>query len=488
MELGFLLIAGMLLLSVVASQVSDRIGVPALLLFLALGMLAGTDGLGIVDFNNPGLAQSVGLFALSIILFSGGLDAEWKSIRKVIKEALTLATVGVFITAALMGVAVHYIIGMPWLEAMLLGAIVSSTDAAAVFAMLRSQGVRLAGNLSPLLEAESGSNDPMAVFLTIGLIQLILSPDKTPLALIGLFVQQMVIGGLFGLIMGRLFLYFINRLRLGYDGLYPVLMLGSILLTFALPSLLGGSGILAVYLLGLILGSQDFRHKRGVSRFYDGLAWLSQIVMFFTLGLLVNPSELPPIAIPGLALAGILMFVARPISVWISLIPFHLSAREKTLVSWVGLRGAVPIILATYPSLSGLDPHGIIFHVVLFVVLTSVLIQGSSLTLAARWLKVDDPNEPEPKFPVELATLRGWHGELREVVVQAHSPLVGLQVREIGLPQDYLVVLIARNDEFLIPHGDIILQANDRLLGLAQPETHQEVDQMVGLEGQSLSV
>lgn len=478
-EITFLVVAVLLVLSVVASKFSDRFGVPSLLLFLILGMLAGSEGVGGIYFDDPLFAQAIGLFALAIILFSGGLDTDWESIRYIVKEAITLATVGVFITAFVLGYAAHLILGITLLEGLLLGAITSSTDAAAVFALLRSQGVNLKGKLSPMLEFESGSNDPMAVFLTIGLIQLIQMPELSISSLVLLFFQQMIIGGVFGLIFGRLLLYLINRLRLGYEGLYPVLVLGVLLLAFSITSLIKGSGFLAVYLIGLTLGRAEFLHKRSLSRFYQGLAWLFQIIMFLTLGLLVFPSRLIPVISPGMILAAILILIARPISVWISLLPFRFTGREKMFISWVGLRGAVPIILATYPRLAGLDQSGVIFNVIFFVVLTSVLIQGTTIVPVAKWLKLDDPVEKQPNYPLELTPLRGWRGVLRELVVDNNSPAVGKAIYEMRLPRDYLVVLISRGDQFLIPNGSIVLQPNDRMLGLASPETHGQVAHML---------
>ncbi len=474
-ETLFLVAAVLLVLSVIASKFSDRFGVPALLIFLLIGMLAGSEGFGGIYFDNPIITQSIGFFALTVILFSGGLDTEWDNIRGVLKESLTLATLGVFLTAFILGYAAHLILRISLLEGLLIGAITSSTDAAAVFALLRSQGVRLKGKLSPLLEFESGSNDPMAVFLTIGLIQLIQQPEQSWTSLILLFFQQMIIGGILGVIFGKILLFLINRLRLGYDGLYPVLTLGVLLLAFAVTAFLKGSGFLAVYLVGLTLGRSDFLHKRSLSRFYEGLAWLSQIVMFLTLGLFVFPSRLVPVIVPGLILAAILIFIARPISVWIGLLPFSYTMREKHFVAWVGLRGAVPIILATYPRLAGLDESGLIFNIVFFVVIASVLIQGTTITRLARWLKVDDPNQPEPRYPLETTPLQGWRGVLREVIIKENSPVVGKAIFEIKLPKEYLVVLIARKDEFLIPNGSIVIHANDRMLGLAKPEAHQKI-------------
>jgi cell volume regulation protein A len=478
-EITLLVIAVLLVLSVVASKFSDRFGVPSLLLFLILGMLAGSEGLGGIYFDDPVLAQGIGLFALAVILFSGGLDTEWGSIRYVVKEAMTLASVGVLLTALILGFAAHLILGISLLEGFLIGAITSSTDAAAVFAILRSQGVNLKGKLASVLEFESGSNDPMAVFLTIGLIQLIQLPGQPVFNLVLLFFQQMFIGAVMGIIFGQVLLYLINRLRLGYEGLYPVLALGVLLLTFAATSILTGSGFLAVYLVGLTLSRTEFLHKRSLIRFYDGLAWLLQIIMFLTLGLLVFPSRLLLVIVPGMILSLILILVARPISVWLCLLPFRFSAREKAFFSWVGLRGAVPIILATYPRLAGLDESGIIFNVIFFVVLTSVLIQGTSIVPVAKWLKVQDQVEKTPNYPLEFTQVKGWPGVLREVVVGALSPVAGKAIFEIRLPTEYLVVLIFRDGKFLIPTGSIVLQADDRMLGLANPETQDQVARMV---------
>jgi len=478
-EFIFLSVAVLLVLSAVASKLQDRFGIPALLVFLAIGMLAGSEGFGGIYFDDPAVAKGVGLFALAVILFSGGLDTHWESIRGVVKEALTLATVGVLLTALVLGLAAHWILGIPVLEGLLIGAITSSTDAAAVFAILRAKSVRLKAPLAPLLEFESGSNDPMAVFLTIGFIQLIQNPGQPWYSLILLFFQQMVIGGAVGLLAGRALLWLINRVRLGYDGLYAVLTLGMVMFTFALTSLINGSGFLAVYLAGLTLARADFLHKRSLSRFYDGMAWLCQIVMFLTLGLLVFPSQLVPVIIPGLILAVILIFIARPISVWICLIPFRYTAAQKNFISWVGLRGAVPIILATYPRLAGLDESGLIFNIVFFVVITSVLVQGTGMARLARLFQVDDRSPKEPSFPLDIEPQQGWRGILSEVVVRQGSPVVGKAIYELKLPRDYLVVLIARGEDFLIPNGSIVLQPNDRMLGLARADTHQKVLELV---------
>ncbi len=465
----------LLLISVLVSKISDRFGVPALLLFLILGMLAGSDGFGGIYFDDPALAQFIGIIALVLILFSGGLGTEWNEVRPVLKEGLLLSTLGVLITAVTVGLLASLLLGLSFLEGLLLGSIVSSTDAAAVFSVLRSKGISLKGKLKPLLELESGSNDPMAIFLTVGLIQLITQPGSSVLSLVSLFVQQMLIGLIIGLIMGKVMLVLVNRLKLGYEGLYPVLTLSLVFLTFGLADAIGGSGFLAVYLAGIVLRQQDFLHQKSLLRFHDGLAWIMQIAMFLTLGLLVFPSRLVPIIGVGLLIAGCLMFVARPISVFVSLVPSTLNWREKSFISWVGLRGAAPIILATFPLLAQLEQANLIFNVVFFVVLTSVLLQGTSLPRMAKWLKVDAPIIPTRVYPIEYVPMGGFKSELKELPIPVDSRVNGKAIFELGLPDDFLVILIARDNDFILPSGGTVLQSNDTLLVLSEKKSFDEV-------------
>jgi len=465
----------LLLVSVLASKVSDRFGVPALLLFLLLGMLAGSDGPGGIYFDDPAVAQFIGVLALVLILFSGGLDTEWSAVRPVLKEGLLLSTVGVLVTATIVGLSAAALLDLSLVEGLLLGSIVSSTDAAAVLAVLRSKGISLKGRLKPLLELESGSNDPMAIFLTVGLIQLITQPDRSPASLIGLFLLQMLVGAVLGYGMGRVMLFLVNRLKLGYEGLYPVLSLSLVLLTFGLTDAVGGSGFLAVYLAGIVLGHHDFIHKRSLLRFHDGLAWLMQIAMFLALGLLVFPSRLVPVMGIGLLIAACLMFVARPVSVFLGLLPSALGWREKTFVSWVGLRGAAPIILATFPLLAGVPQADLIFNVVFFVVLTSVLLQGTSLPLAARWLRTDAPAAPRRAYPIEYTPVGGFRSELKELPIPSDSTMSGKAIVELGLPEDFSIVLVARDKDFLVPSGGTVLQAGDTLLVLSDQGAFDQV-------------
>lgn len=472
-----LVIASILLLvSVLVSKISDRFGVPALLLFLLLGMLAGSDGFGGIYFDDPGLAQFIGVIALVLILFSGGLSTEWNQVRPVIKEGLLLSTFGVLITALIVGLFASAVLGLSLIEGLLLGSIVSSTDAAAVFSVLRARGISLKGQLKPLLELESGSNDPMAIFLTIGLIQLITQPDLSAWSLVVLFIRQMVLGAVFGYALGRGMVFLINRVKLSYEGLYPVLTLALVFLAFGLAAVLGGSGFLAVYIAGIVMGRYDFIHKRSLARFHDGLAWIMQITMFLTLGLLVFPSRLLPIIGIGLLTAGCLMFVARPASVFVSLLPSSMNWREKLFVSWVGLRGAAPIILATFPLLAGLQQAELIFNVVFFVVLTSVLLQGTSIPLVAKWLKLDAPQSPKRVYPIEYTPMGGFKSELKELPVVRESGMHGKAIVELGLPADFLVILIARENDFVIPGGGTVLQGGDTLLVLSDQKSFDEVE------------
>jgi cell volume regulation protein A len=396
-----LLASVFLLVSILASKISRKLGIPALLVFLGIGMLAGSDGPGGIYFDDALLAQSIGVIALAFILFAGGLDTDWHNVRPAGLSALSLATIGVLLTTLLIGVFAAFLLQISPLEGLLLGAIISSTDAAAVFAILRDRNLQLKGRLAPLLELESGSNDPMAVFLTIGFTGLLLDPQRSPLMLLLLFVQQMGLGAVFGLLIGKGAIWLISRLHLEVEGLYPVLTIALVLLTYGLTAFLGGSGFLAVYLLGLLLGNSALHRIDPLTRFHDGIAWLMQITMFLTLGLLVFPSRLPAVAGSGIVIALALLFIARPASVLISLLFTRFSLREKLFAGWVGLRGAVPIVLATFPLLAGFPRAPSFFDLVFFIVLASVLLQGPSLPFVARWLGVaaSSPAERESQGP-----------------------------------------------------------------------------------------
>jgi len=458
----------LLLLSIIASKTSGRLGVPSLLFFLIIGMLAGSEGLGRIHFEDPWLAQSLGVLALAFILFSGGLDTDWKVVRQVVWKGIALSTLGVVGTACLVGWFSTMLLNLSLFEGFLLGAIVSSTDAAAVFSILRSKKVSLKGSLKPLLELESGSNDPMAVFLTIGFIHLLTQTDASLVDFVPMFFSQMALGGAFGYGMGRGAVFVANRLRLEYEGLYSVFTLTLVLLTYGITASLGGNGFLAVYLAGLVMGNSDFVHKRSIIRFHDGLAWLMQIAMFLTLGLLVFPSRLIPIAGISLLVSLFLMFVARPVSVLVLLLFAKMDFRGKAMVSWVGLRGAVPIVLATFPLLARVPNAEMIFNIVFFIVFTSVVFQGTSIPIVARWLRVDAPFLPKPQPLLEIGPSCNIANELVEITIPPSSPAVGKQVVELGLPPGTLIVLISRNGESFVPGGGTVLAENDSVLFLAE--------------------
>jgi cell volume regulation protein A len=469
-EHAMLGVAVLLLLGVLASRAADRVGVPALLLFLAVGMLAGSEGFGGLPFDDAPVAAAVGTVALALILFSGGLDTDWASVRPVLPHAIGLSTAGVALTALGVGLAVHLLLGFSLLEGLLLGAIVSSTDAAAVFAVLRSKGVHLRGRLKPLLELESGSNDPMAVFLTVAFLQLLTQPSASAGDLAAGFLLQMPLGAAVGFAAGRFGVFLVNRIKLGYEGLYAVLTLSLALLTYGLAYVVGGNGFLAVYLAGIVIGNRPLIHRRSLLLFHDGAAWLMQIAMFLTLGLLVFPSRLLPVVGEGLLVAAVLMLVARPAAVFLCLMPSRLTAREKAFVSWVGLRGSVPVVLATYPLVAGVPRADEVFNIVFFVVLLSVLAQGATVPLAARLLGVDAPPAVRREYPLEFNPVEGLKSELKELVVPEGSPWAGQHVVDLGLPSGLLIVLIARGDGFVQPKGQTRLEVRDTLLVLAEPD------------------
>jgi potassium/hydrogen antiporter len=456
----------LILLSVAITRLSDNLGVPTLLLFLAIGMLAGSEGPGGINFTDAGLAQSIGIIALVIILFAGGMDTDWQQVRPILSHAIRLSTLGVFITALSVGLFVHFVLKLSFLTGMLLGAVISSTDAAAVFSVLRSKKVSLRGQLKPLLELESGSNDPMAVFLTIGLIQLMMVPHTTVFSIFILFVFQMGIGALLGWLLGKAMVFILNRLKLAYEGIYPVYSLAFVALVYGLTASIDGSGFLAVYVAGLVVGKSEFIHKKSLLRFFDGMAWLGQISMFVTLGLLVFPSHLLSVLGSGLLISAFLMFIARPFSVFLALIFSKLRWVEKLFVSWVGLRGAVPIILATFPLIAGLPDAELIFNLVFFIVFTSALIQGWSISPIARLLRLDAPFEKKRRYPIEFEAVQGTETELIDLIVPFQSAIAGKPIVQLGMPKGTLIVLISRDDNFLVPSGGTVLQEADTVLVL----------------------
>lgn len=391
MKLEILLgVAGFLLvLCVFANKISDRYGIPSLLIFLAMGMLAGSDGIGGIHFQDSRLTNYIGTVALVFILFSGGLDTKWTNIRPIIVRGAILSTLGVFLTAVFLYLFAHYIIRLPFEISLLLSVIVSSTDAPAVFSILRSQNMHLKDNLKSLLEFESGSNDPMAVFLSMGAMAMLSNPSFSFSEFITMFILQMSLGTALGIAFGHAGALFLKKWSLPYQGLYPVYGIGIILLTFSITQLVGGNGFLAVYLCGIVMGNTPFFYRRQFIKFNDALAWIMQISMFLILGLLVNPSELSEVITVSLACTLLLMFAARPLAIYISLIGSKFSNGEKLLISWAGLKGAVPIILATYPLMQGFPNSQFLFNLIFFLVIISVILQGKSLPWLARKLKLE---------------------------------------------------------------------------------------------------
>lgn len=462
--------ATLLLIGVISSKASSRTGIPALLLFLAIGMLAGSEGPGRIMFDNPGQVQFVGVVALIFILFSGGLDTDWRAIKPVLARGLVLANIGLLISAGLMAGVAMLVLGFSPLEGLLLGAIVSSTDAAAVFSVMRARSVSLKGNLEPLIEFESGSNDPMAVFLTIGITGLLVSGGGSLWSLIPAFVIQMAVGGALGYGMGRATVWVINRLRLNQEGLYPVLTLSLVLLTYGLAAVLHGNGFLAVYIAGIVMNGLNFVHKRSLLRFHDGVAWLVQIVMFIVLGLQIFPSRLLPVVGSGLIMAGALLFIARPLSVFLSLSWFRMGLREQLVVSWVGLRGAVPIVMATFPLLADVPRAGTIFDIVFFIVLSSVLLQGTTIPIVARWLGMQGERHAEWHYPHEFIPHVSASSKLMELQITERSLAPGRSIIELDLPAGALVVAINREGESVAPSGVTVFEAGDRVLFLADRE------------------
>jgi potassium/hydrogen antiporter len=474
-ELILLGVAILLAISVLASMASSWTGIPALLLFLLIGMLAGVEGPGQIYLNNPHLVQSVGVVALALILFSGGLDTSWQAIRPVLRGGMMLANFGVLVSAAVMGGVAWLVLGYSPLEGLLLGAIISSTDAAAVFTVLRSRGVDLKGSLEPLIEFESGSNDPMAAFLTAGLTGLVMGTGGPVFALVPAFIWQMGLGTVAGGVMGLAITWAINRLRLGQEGLYPVLSLALVLLTYSLTAVLGGNGFLAVYVAGFVMNGQNFIHKRTLMRFHDGVAWLMQIAMFITLGLQVIPSGLLSVIDVGLLMSAALMFIARPLSVFLSLALTKFSIREKLVVSWVGLRGAVPIVLATFPLLAGVPHADAMFNIVFFIVISSVLLQGTTIPQVARWMGAQASGRHSFHYPHEFAPNVSASSRLIELTVGAESAAAGRSIMGLALPQGALVVSIHRDDESLVPGGGTVLEAGDRVLVLSEEDLMETV-------------
>ncbi|MBG5918825.1 potassium/proton antiporter [Providencia stuartii] len=473
-----LLTSILILLGIFSSKLSARLGLPMLVMFLFIGMLAGEDGIGQIAFNNVNVSYAVGSLALALILFDGGLQTSVKSIRLVWKPAFTLATFGVLITAGITGLAAAYILGIPLLEGLLLGAIVGSTDAAAVFSLLRNAGIYLNERLQSTLEIESATNDPMAIFLTVGLLQLLMNQTASGTELLLLFVSQMGIGTIVGLSVGWISIKIINKIKLLATGLYPVLVAACGLLSFGLASNLQGSGFLSIFVTGVVIGNARFVFQRNTFLFHDGLAWLSQIIMFVMLGLLVNPSSLLEVWFEGLVIALVLTFIARPIAVVPVLRFFGFTREEITLVSWVGLRGSVPIILAIFPFIYGLPGANLIFDVVFFVVLISATLQGSTLPYVARKLNLMQPPPLLPAATLDITAVDQIDADLVEYTLGEDCSAVGRRLSQLALPDQTVIAMITRGKGVLPPRGSTKLFADDHLFVVLKPENRPFLERL----------
>ena len=473
---NILLIGAILIFcSILISKTGYRFGIPTLLLFLLVGMIFGSDGLGL-QFNSASDAQFIGMMALSIILFTGGMDTKIADIRPVLAQGILLSTVGVLLTTLLTGGFIFYLsqwtstnISMSFLTCLLLAATMSSTDSASVFNLLRSQKMNLKENLRPILELESGSNDPMAYMLTIALIQVVASGNDLDIALItkDLFVQ-FLFGGVIGFAFGHLSVWLINKIGLSNGSLYPILLLSLVFITFTTTDLLKGNGYLAVYIAGVVVGNNRLTFRKEINTFMNGLTWLFQIVMFLSLGLLVNPHEMLDVAGVALLIGLFMIIIARPISVFACLLPFRkMTNRARMFVSWVGLRGAVPIIFATYPVVAGIPDSNQLFNIVFFITLLSLVFQGMTIASAARMLHLDLPQEKEGnEFGVELP--EEIDTRLMDQTLTSEMLVNGNKLKDMNIPKGTLVMLIKRGSEFIIPNGQMELHVGDKLLFISE--------------------
>ncbi len=473
LELILLGISVLFFVSILAGKAGYKFGVPALLLFLAVGMICGSDGLGI-RFENIEMAQTIGTIALCIILFSGGLDTKISEIKPVIAQGVILATFGVLLTAIFTGLIIWWVLGMTMasaqvglLTALLLASTMSSTDSASVFSILRSKGLHLKNNLRPMLELESGSNDPMAYILTITLIEIIKTNATPNYWMVGLtLLMQLIIGAAAGFLLGKLAVFLINRIKIDNTSLYPILVFTVCIFIFSLTYFIRGNSYLAVYIGGLVIGNARFSNKRSSLNFFDGLAWMSQLLMFLTLGLLVNPSELIPIIIPGLIISAFMILVTRPLSVFICLAPFRkMPVKDKTFVSWVGLRGAVPIIFAIIALAQDVPHARLIFNIVFLCTLVSLIVQGTSLSKMAVWLGLaEKPQELKKAEEFDIAMADDIESITTEIDLTEETLSRGNCLIDLSLPDNTLVVLVKRNDKYFVPTGKTPLEVNDKLL------------------------
>lgn len=479
----------MLLISILASSFTVRFGLPLLLVFLGIGMLAGEDGLGRLGFDNPNLAFFVGNLALAVILLDGGMQTKASTFRVALWPSLSLATFGVILTAAAVGGFAAWLLDVKLIYGLLLGATVGSTDAAAVFSLLRNSGVKLNERVGGTLEIESGANDPMAILLVVMLTGVLQSSDSLSVWLfLGQMVQQFAIGGGLGLLGGKLLLLVLRRVPL-IEGLYALLIISFGLAVFSGVNLIGGSGFLAVYLVGLTVGNGRIKHEESISQVMDGLAWLSQAGMFLLLGLLVTPSNLLTHGLQALAIATFLIFVARPLAVMLCLLPFGFRWSERFYISWVGLRGAVPIVLALYPVIAGLSNAALLFEITFTVVLISLLLQGSTVPVVARWLKVSVPPAPAPTTRFSLIENDAHHSlELYEFLVQTEGIRIPVSIVQnvpsvtVSTPQ---LVSLVREQRPIVVNAETVLKLGDRIWMLLHPDDVNDVAQIFSQQASS---
>lgn len=461
---NILLIGSILLfISLIAGKTSYKFGVPVLILFLGIGMLAGSDGIGRIHFDNPETAQFIGIVALNFILFSGGLDTGWPSVKSVLWQGISLSTLGVLLTAFAIGFFVWAITDFSIYEGLLLGSIVSSTDSAAVFSILRSKSLALKGNLRPTLELESGSNDPMAYILTIVFTGLVVNQDSGLITILPMFFRQLLLGGLLGFAFGKIGTIVINKIKLDYEGLYIVLVIAIMFFSFSATDFIGGNGFLAVYIAAVYIGNQDLIHKKKILKSFDSFAWLMQIILFLTLGLLVFPSQVIPVIGIGLLISAFLILVARPLSVYISLSPFRMQQRARLFISWVGLRGAVPIVFATYPLIAGAEKADMIFNIVFFISITSVLIQGTTLPLVANWLHLTLPEKLKQRTKTDMELNDEIKSNLTEVIIPGNCSIIGKQIVQLGFPKTSVISIIQRGNKYITPTGATTILKGDKL-------------------------
>ncbi|WP_404408313.1 potassium/proton antiporter [Jeotgalibacillus malaysiensis] len=463
------LMAAMLIIGVAATKFSSRLGMPSLVLFLIAGMLLSE----FIFFENTEFVQLVGILALIIILFEGGTQTSWQSIRPVVGASTSLATAGVLITSGIVGVAAVWILDLSWLEGLLLGAIVGSTDAAAVFSVLGTKNIK--AKLTSTLEAESGTNDPMAVFLTVMFIELIQVPDTGFWSMFSTFLIQMSVGLVAGLILGRFTVFVITRINLDASGLYPVLALSFAIFTYAGTTFINGSGLLAVYVMAVVVGNYEIPYRHSILRFNEGFAWMMQIVMFIMLGLLVFPNQLIDVIWQGILLSVILMLIARPVGVFLSMIGMKYNVKEKLFISWAGLKGAVPIVLATYPIVAGVENAMLIFNTVFFVVLTSALIQGGTLSWLGNKLGLSGEGKLQSPYSLELIALGKTESEMVELTIPDDAAVAGRSLSEITLPKYTLITAVIRNEKILTPTGVTKLKEGDTLYVLTKKKTRDLV-------------